>query len=77
MTKNLTQKQREDIYQDLLWHSSNGKLKRRSTTLIAAKYGVHMRTIQQVWQRAKKCMAQDIPIDVGSMKPKKGGRKPI
>jgi hypothetical protein len=54
MTKNLTQKQREDIYQDLLWHSSNGKLKRSSTTLIAAKYGVHVRTIQRVWQRAKK-----------------------
>jgi transposase-like protein len=53
------------------------KLKRTSTTLIAAKYGVHVRTVQRVWYRAKNCKAQGIPIDVGSMKPKNGGRKKI
>ena len=46
MLKNLTQRQRQDIYQDLLQLSTNGILQRNSTTLIAAKYNVHVRTVQ-------------------------------
>jgi hypothetical protein len=51
--KNLTRRQRQDIYQDLLQLSTNGILQRNSTTLIAAKYNVNVRTIQRMWQRAK------------------------
>ena len=54
MVRILTERERQDIYEDLLRLSNNGKLKRDSTTLIAAKYNVHVRTIQRVWQRAKK-----------------------
>ena len=75
MLKNLTQRQRQDIYQDLLQLSTNGILQRNSTTLIAAKYNVHVRTIQRVWQRAKNCLAQGIPVDVNSLRPKNCGRK--
>jgi hypothetical protein len=77
MLKNLTQRQRQDIYQDLLQLSTNGTLQRNSTTLIAAKYNVHVRTIQRVRQRAKKCLAQGRPVDVNSLRPKNCGRKKI
>ena len=77
MLKNLTQRQRQDIYQDLLQLSTNGILQRNSTTLIAAKYNVHVRIIQRVRQRAKNCLAQGIPVDVNSLRPKNCGRKKI
>jgi len=76
MLKNLTQRRRQDIYEDLLQLSTNGTLQRNSTTLIAAKYHVHVRTIR-VWQRAKNCLAQGIPVDVKSLRPKNCGRKKI
>ena len=47
-TRNLIDRQRQDIYEDLLQLSTNGTLQRNSTTLIAAKYHVHVRTIR-VW----------------------------
>lgn len=50
----LTERERQDIYEDLLRLSNNGKLKRNSTTLVATKYNVTVRTIQRIWQRAKK-----------------------
>ena len=77
MVRILTERERQDIYEDLLRLSNNGKLKRDSTTLIAAKYNVHVRTIQRVWQRAKKCLEQGIPVDVKSLRPKNCGRKKI
>jgi predicted transcriptional regulator len=58
MPKNLTQRQRQDIYEDLLRLSSNGTLQRNITRLIAAKYNVQLRIVQRVWQRAKNCIAQ-------------------
>ena len=77
MVRILTERERQDIYEDLLRLSNNGKLKRDITTLIAAKYNVHVRTIQRVWQRAKKCLEQGIPVDVKSLRPKNCGRKKI
>ena len=77
MVRILTERERQDIYEDLLRLSNNGKLKRDSTTLIAAKYNVHVRTIQRVWQRAKNCLAHGIPVDVKSLRPKNCGRKKI
>ncbi|CAD6204482.1 unnamed protein product [Miscanthus lutarioriparius] len=53
--KEITDRQRRDIFEDLLWTSNNGRLTRNSTTIIAAKYNVHIRRVQRVWQRAKKC----------------------
>ena len=49
MVRILTEREWQDIYEDLLRLNNNGKLKRDSTTLIAAKYNVHVRTIQRVW----------------------------
>ena len=67
--KCLTQRQRQDIYQDLLHISTNGILQPNSTTIIAAKYNVHVRTVQRIWQRVKNCVAQGIPVDVSSKRP--------
>ena len=75
--KEITDRQRQDIFEDLFWTSNNGRLKRNSTTIIAAKYNVHICIVQRVWQRAKKCWAQGIPIDVNGLKPKNYGRKKI
>ena len=75
--KDITDRQRRDIFEDLLRSSKNGKLKRNSTTIIAAKYNVRIRTIQRVWKRAKKCWAQGIPVNVNGLKPKNCGRKKI
>jgi hypothetical protein len=77
MPRNLTERQRQDIYEDLLRLNTNGTLHRNSTTLIAAKYNVYVRTIQWVWQRAKNCLAQGMAVDVKSLRPKNCGRKKI
>jgi len=76
-TKNLTGRQRQDIYEELLQRSKKGKLKRTDTPHVAAKFNVQLRTVQRIWQRAKKCKAQGIPVDVKSLKPKNCGRKKI
>ena len=52
-TKELTDRQRQDIFEDLLRSSKNGKLKRSSTTIITAKYNTRICTIQRVWRREK------------------------
>ena len=75
--KEITDRQRQDIFEDLFWTSNNGRLKRNSTTIIAAKYNVHIRTVQRVWQRAKKCWAHGIAINVDGLKPNNCGRKKI
>jgi hypothetical protein len=75
MLKNLTERQRQDIYQDLLQLSTNGTLQQNNRTLIVAKHNVHVRTIQRIWKRAKNCLAQGIPVDVSSLRPKNCGRK--
>ena len=75
--KDITDRQRRDIFEDLLRSSKNGKLKRNSTTIIAAKYNVHICTVQRVWQRAKKCWAHGIAINVDGLKPNNCGRKKI
>jgi DNA invertase Pin-like site-specific DNA recombinase len=75
--KNLTQRQRQDIYEDLLQLSTNGTLQQNNTTLIAAKCNVHVRTVQRVWKRAKNFLAQGIPVDVKSLRPNNCGCKKI
>ena len=75
--KEITIKQRRDIFKDLLRTSNNGRLKKNSTTIIAAKYNVHICTVRRVWQRAKKCWAHGIAINVDGLKPNNCGRKKI
>ena len=73
----MTDRQRQDIYEDLLQISNHGKLKRTHTTHVATKHNVHLRTVQRIWQRAQNCKAQGIPVDVKSRIPKNCHRKKI
>jgi hypothetical protein len=58
--KILTQRKRQDIYEDLLRSSTNGILQRNNTTLVADKHDVHVHTVQRIWQRAKNCLTQEL-----------------
>ena len=73
--KNMTDKQKKDIYEALLERSARGKLQRTSTSVVADLFHVSQRSVQRVWNRAKKCRALGQPVDVSSRKPKNAGRK--
>ena len=75
--KDLTDRERQDIYEALLEVSNNGKLKKNSTSVIAYRFNVSRRTVQRVWQRAMECRAIGVPVDVRSKKPNNSGRKRI
>lgn len=76
-TKDLKDRDRQDIYEALLEVSNCGKLKKNSTTVIAYRFNVSRRTIQRVWQRAMECRANGVPVDVRSKKAKNSCRKRI
>jgi hypothetical protein len=73
--KDITTRQRQHIYEALLQRSVRGKLKRKSTTVVAELFQVNQRSVRRVRNRAKKCQAQGQPVDVSSMKAKNCGRK--
>jgi methylphosphotriester-DNA--protein-cysteine methyltransferase len=73
--KNLTETERQQIYEALLERSDRGRLKRNATTIVAGMFQVSRYKVQRIWQRAKQCRAQGIPVDVRSRKPKRSGRK--
>ena len=51
--KNMSEKRRIDIYEALLTHSTNGKLKRNSTTVVAQMFNEKLYNVQAVWRRVK------------------------
>ena len=68
--KDVTERQRQEIYEALLQRSNRGRLRKNSTTIVAQMFQVHKRTVQRVWQRAKQCQEEGIPVVVRSKKPK-------
>jgi hypothetical protein len=75
--KNLSNKERQDIYEALLLRSVNGKLKRRTTTIVANLFNVNRCHVQSIWRRAKECLAAGVPVDVSCKRKKNCGRKKI
>jgi hypothetical protein len=75
--KDVTLRQRQQIYEALLENSNNGKLKKGSTTVVANMFNVSLRTVQCVWHRAKGCRHRGEPVDVSSKKPKHYVKKKI
>lgn len=75
--RELTNEQRQQIYEALLSLSNRGKMKRDTTTLVAQIFNVKRSLVQAIWRRAKECRELGIPIDVSSRKPKNCGRKKI
>jgi len=75
--KNLTDKERQAIYEALLLRSMHGKLKRRTTTIVANLFNVNRCCVQSIWRTAKKCLAEGVPIDVSCKRKKNCGRKKV
>lgn len=54
--KNMTNRQRQDIYEALLERSNREKLKKTSTREVAQMFPSSQRTVQRIWDAAKKMM---------------------
>ncbi|XP_047084111.1 uncharacterized protein LOC124695299 [Lolium rigidum] len=75
--KMLTNKQRWQVYQELLKDSNSGGLKKRSTADVARKLGHGLRQVQEVWRLVKVCIREGREVDVSHRKTKNCGRKRI
>jgi hypothetical protein len=51
--RNLTNDQRQQIYEVLLARSDRGRLKKKSTTTVAQMFQVSRYKVQRIWHRAK------------------------
>ena len=75
--KNLTDKERQAIYEALLLRSMHGKLKRRTTTIVAHLFNINRCYVQAIWRTAKQCLAAGVPVDVSCKRKKNCGRKKV
>lgn len=75
--KNLTDKQRQDIYEELLLRSNNGKMKRVTTTIVAGLFNINRCYVQAIWREAKKCHAARVPVNVCSKRKQSRGRPKV
>ncbi len=75
--KNLTDPQRNFIFQCLLMNSTSGKLKYGSITKIANQFGISTRSVKRIWDRGMISFAveQQQPGNVSSRRKGRGGRK--
>jgi len=53
-SRNLTDTERQQIYEALLLRSDHGRLRRKVTTNVAQLFQVSRYKVQRIWQRAKK-----------------------
>jgi transposase-like protein len=72
--KNMTDLQRQQIYETLLERSNCGRLQKNTTYIVAQKFQVSTSQVRSVWRRAKQCRAEGRPVDVKSRR-KNCGRK--
>jgi len=75
--KNLSDRERQEIYEALLSRSVNGKLKRRTTTIVANLFDVNRCYVQSIWRTAKECLAAGVPVDITCKRKKNCGRKKV
>jgi len=71
----MTEEERKQVYQALLARSKNGKLGKNDTKEVATQFGHDRRAVQRLWQRGKIALANNIPVDLGSRKRGRVGRK--
>ena len=74
--KNLSDRERQEIYEALLSRSVNGKLK-RTTTIVANLFDVNRCYVQSIWRTAKECLAAGVPVDITCKRKKNCGRKKV
>lgn len=73
--KNLTNEERQEIYQALLVRSDGQKLKRGSIGEVAAMFSVSKKTFHRIWSRGKACIAMGLKANVSSRLQGRAGRK--
>ena len=75
--KNLSDNEKQEIYEALLLRSVNGKLKRRTTTIVAHLFNINRCSVQAIWRTAKQCLVAGVPVDVSCKRKKNCGRKKV
>ena len=75
--KEMSKDLRKQVYQALLARSKNGKLGKKDTQIVADQFGLHIRSVQRLWNRGKIQLANSIPVVDSSLKKGKIGRKVI
>jgi len=75
--KNLSDRERQEIYEALLSRSVNGKLKRRTTTIVANLFDVNRCYVQSIWRTTKECLAAGVPVDITCKRKKNCGGKKV
>nr|XP_034586579.1 uncharacterized protein LOC117849092 [Setaria viridis] len=73
--KDMPEEVRKQVFQALLTRSKNGGLGKNDTTDVAAQFGLHIRAVQRLWKKGKIPLANNIPVDLGSRKKGRVGRK--
>ncbi|EAZ28266.1 hypothetical protein OsJ_12237 [Oryza sativa Japonica Group] len=76
-SRELTNTQRQRIYELLLAKSKDGKLEKDTTRAVAQVFNVSIRTVQRIWKRAKLCIAHGVQVNVDSRKCYNCGRKKV
>jgi hypothetical protein len=72
----MTEELRKQVYQTLLARSNNGKLHKKDTQIVAEQFDLHIRSVRRVWRRGKTQLQNGVPVEVGSLKKGRVGRKP-
>ena len=75
--KEMSKDLRKQVYQALLARSKNEKLGKKDTQIVANQFGLHIRSVQRLWNRGKIQLANSIPVVDSSLKKGKIGRKAI
>jgi AraC-like DNA-binding protein len=75
--RNLTDRQRQEIFEALLARSTNGRLKRNTTTIVAEQLNVSQDAVRRIWRRVKECRENGEAVDIRSRKPKNCGCKKV
>jgi hypothetical protein len=74
--KDASQEVKNQVFQELLRKSRNGVLPKSATREVAAKFDLHIRTVQRLWAEGKLSVDQGTPITFASRKKGRCGRKP-
>jgi hypothetical protein len=75
--KEMSEELRKQVYQALLARSNNGKLSKKDTAIVADQFGLHIQSVQQLWNRGKTQLANSVLVVVSSLKKGKVGHKII
>jgi DNA invertase Pin-like site-specific DNA recombinase len=73
--KDITDGQRQAIYEVLLERSNRWKLKRNTTSVVVEQFHISIHTMQHIWDEAKKWHANGQPVDVSLKMTKNCGPK--